>query len=87
MRLGEWLRFQGIPAGISEITGVGSVVAPLTYASLIIGELVPKQIALRNPEKIASTVAPAMTMLATVTYPIVVVLDYSGRILLRTLGH
>jgi putative hemolysin len=63
------------------------VVVIITYASLIIGELVPKQIALRNPERIAVRVAPAMTVLARVASPLVWLLDVSGRGILRAFGY
>ncbi|MGE5162565.1 MAG: hypothetical protein ACM3IH_00890 [Sphingobacteriales bacterium] len=39
----------GMSAGVSDAVGIGAVVMVITYASLIIGELVPKQIALHNP--------------------------------------
>jgi magnesium and cobalt exporter, CNNM family len=87
LRLGDWLADLGIASGIAEPLGVAIVVALITYASLIVGELVPKQIALRNPEKIAVRVAPAMTMLAKVGSPLVWLLNVSGRVLLRALGH
>ena len=87
LRLAEWFVSLGIPAGIADATGVGVVVAVITYASLIIGELVPKQIALRNPEKIAVKVAPAMTVMAKIASPLVWFLDVSGRVVLRSLGH
>src|SRR5215216_6285221 len=58
LRLAEWFLSLGMSAGTAEILGTGSIVAAVTYASLIIGELVPKQIALRDPEKIAVMVAP-----------------------------
>jgi putative hemolysin len=54
---------------------------------LIVGELVPKQIALRNPEGLAVRVAPAMTWLARVGAPLVSLLDVSGALLLRVLGY
>ena len=63
------------------------VVAVITYFSLVIGELVPKQIALRNPEKIAVRVAPAMTAIARIASPVVSFLDISGRAVLRALGY
>ena len=63
------------------------VVAAITYVSLIVGELVPKQIALRDPERIAVRVAPAMTALATIASPVVWLLDISGRSVLRLLGY
>jgi putative hemolysin len=86
-RLAEWFVSWGVPAGIAEAIGVGLVVAVITYFSLIIGELVPKQIALRNPEKIAVKVAPAMTLMAEIASPLVSLLDVSGRVVLRALGY
>src|SRR6195256_845177 len=87
LRLAEWLVSLGLRAGVAEAVGVGLVVAVITYFSLVIGELVPKQIALRNPERIAVRVAPAMTMLARIGAPVVWLLDVSGRAILRTLGY
>jgi putative hemolysin len=87
LRLGDWLADLGFASGVAEPLGVAVVVALITYASLIVGELVPKQIALRNPEKIAVRVAPAMTMLAKVGSPLVWLLNVSGRVLMRALGH
>ena len=63
------------------------VVAAITYGSLIVGELVPKQIALRDPEGIAVMVAPAMTILSKVALPLVFLLDFSGRAVLWLLGQ
>jgi putative hemolysin len=87
LRLGQWLASQGVPPGLAEPIGVALVVAVITYFSLIAGELVPKQIALRNPEKIAVRVAPVMTIIARVGSPLVWLLDASGRLLLRALGY
>lgn len=87
LRLAIWLAGLGLPLGLAETAGVGVVVAAITYVSLIIGELVPKQIALRNPEAIAVRVAPAMTLLARVASPLVWLLDNSGDLILRLLGY
>jgi putative hemolysin len=86
-RLSVTLAESGVPSRVADWLGVGIVVAIITYASLIIGELVPKQIALRNPEAIASRVAPAMRVLATIAAPLVFLLDISGRGVLRLLGQ
>jgi putative hemolysin len=86
-RLSETLVGAGVPDGVADALGVGLVVAAITYLSLIVGELVPKQIALRNPEGIAVRVSPAMTILSTVSYPLVWLLDFSGRLILRLLGQ
>src|SRR5258705_5460619 len=57
-RLTLWLTELGLSPGLAEAIGVGVVVGVITYASLIVGELVPKQIALRDPEAVAVRVAP-----------------------------
>jgi putative hemolysin len=86
-RLGQVLVAAGMSARIAEPLAFGLVVAVITYASLIIGELVPKQIALRDPEGIASRVAPAMMVLAEIAGPVVTLLDVSGRTVMRLLGY
>ena len=86
-RLSEWFVSLGMPPAVADASGVGLVVTVITYASLIIGELVPKQIALRNPEAIAVRVSPSMTVLAKIASPCVWVLDASGRLVLRALAQ
>jgi putative hemolysin len=86
-RLAGALRDAGLSYSLSQTLGVGVVVAAITYLSLIVGELVPKQIALKNPEGVAARVAPIMRALAWVTRPLVLFLDLSGRALLFLLGQ
>ncbi|CDX44177.1 conserved membrane hypothetical protein [Mesorhizobium sp. ORS 3359] len=86
-RLAQYLASTGIRETIADPVGVGIVVALITYASLIVGELVPKQIALKDPERVAVRAAPAMTILATVSAPLVFLLDLSGRAVLWLLGQ
>ncbi len=86
-RLSSLLIAAGWSQAVADAVGVGVVVTVITYASLIIGELVPKQIALRDPESVAVRVAPYMTMLATVSLPAVWLLDRSGKALLWLLGQ
>src|SRR3569623_3360759 len=86
-RLTQWLVELGLSSGIADIVGVGIVVTLITYATLIVGELVPKQVALRDPESIAVKVAPAMEVLAKVSLPLVFVLDLSGKLILTLLGR
>ena len=87
LRLAGWLVSLGLSERLAEPIAVAIVVALITYASLIIGELVPKQIALRDPEAIAVRVAPAMTVLAKVASPLVWFLDISGKAALWLLGQ
>ena len=86
-RLSEWLRDQGMSNAMADGVGVGAVVVAITYLSLIVGELVPKQIALRDPERVAARVAPTMAMLAKIGSPLVWLLDVSGKSVLALLGH
>ncbi|HEV7436315.1 MAG TPA: hemolysin family protein [Pseudorhizobium sp.] len=86
-RFSGWLELQGLPDNWSDALGVGTVVVAITYLSLIVGELVPKQIALRAPEAVAARVAPAMTWVARVGAPLVWLLDVSGRLVLKVLGQ
>ena len=84
---GHWLanRFPFL-AGIAEHLAFGLVVGCVTYLSLIIGELVPKQLALKNPERIAAFVAPVLLVFARIAAPVVWLLDRSSALLLRLLG-
>ncbi len=63
-----------------------AVVVGLTYFSVVIGELVPKQLGLRAPEKIASLIAPPMNMLSRIARPLVWLLSASSGFLLRMMG-
>ncbi len=74
-------------ANAADWLGVGSVVVAITYLSLIVGELVPKQIALRAPEAVAVKVAPAMSWLSRFALPLVWLLDASGKTVLALLGQ
>lgn len=86
-RLAAALPGLGVPARFADEIGVGLVVVAITYLALIVGELVPKQIALSNPEAVASHVAPAMRLLSRVAMPLVWLLDGSGKLVLRLLGQ
>ncbi|MES2433903.1 MAG: hemolysin family protein [Pseudomonadota bacterium] len=87
LRLTNWLVTMGVDADWASTFGVGGVVVSITYVSLIIGELVPKQLALRNAEGVAIRVAPAMAILSKVTTPVVWLLDWSGKTVLWLLGQ
>lgn len=77
----------GLSRSVADILGVGVVVTLITYATLIVGELVPKQVALRDPEAVAVKVAPAMVLLAKISLPLVFILDLSGKAILILLGQ
>jgi putative hemolysin len=85
-RLSGWLAGMGLGTTVADYIGFGVVVTVITYFSLIVGELVPKQIALRNPERVACKVAPAMTLLARIAAPAVWLLSFSGKAVLSLFG-
>ncbi len=70
----------------AEAIGVGVVVIVLTYLSLVIGELVPKRLALADPEGIASRLARPMDFLSRFTRPLILLLGASTDMVLRLLG-
>lgn len=76
----------GLPAETAQTLGFALVIALTTYASLIIGELVPKQFALRSPEPIAAIVAIPMLWLSRITAPIVWLLDSTSALVFRLIG-
>lgn len=76
----------GVPHATAETVGFAIVIALTTYASLIVGELVPKQFALRSPEPIAVLVATPMLWLSRITAPLVWLLDQSSALVFRLLG-
>ncbi len=85
-RLGNWLdTLPGLAPNGEEI-GLFVTVIGVTYLTLIVGELVPKRIALANPERIAIHVARPMKLLAQVTIPVVWLLKISTEAVLAVLG-
>jgi putative hemolysin len=80
--------FADIPliAPYSGPLAVATVVAAITYLTLVVGELVPKRVAMSNAERIASRVARPMQLLSTAVTPLVRLLSISTEAVLRVLG-
>lgn len=72
-------------AAYSSQIALAIVVIVITYLSLVLGELVPKQIALSHPERIAAVIAAPMDRLSVLAAPIVKVLSFSTELVLRLL--
>lgn len=85
-KIGQSLDHIPLLAPYSGAIGVGIVVLCLTYLSLIVGELVPKRLALNNPERIAALVAPSMQKLSFIASPVVWLLSISTETVVRLLG-
>jgi putative hemolysin len=73
-------------APYAEAVALAIVVTALTYMSLLIGELVPKRVALSQPERVASLVARPMRVLSRVAAPLVALLTGPTNLLLRLFG-
>jgi len=76
----SWLAPYSHPLSLALVVGV------IAYLSLIVGELVPKRLALNNPERLAMAIAAPMQVLSRVAYPAVHLLGLSTELLLRALG-
>lgn len=73
-------------AKIAEPVSIGITVIVISYLSIIIGELVPKSIALRNPEKVALLVAGPLTYISKISSLFVSILTVSSNIFLKPFG-
>jgi putative hemolysin len=78
---------QGVPERAAEPLGYGLVIGSITYLSVVVGELVPKHLALKNAEGIACAVAPLMALISRIGAPVVWLLDASTRLIFRLLGQ
>ena len=76
----------GLDADTAETVGFGFVIVIVTFLSLVVGEIVPKQFALRSPEPIAALVSRPMRWLSVVSAPFVWLLDRTSALIFRTLG-
>lgn len=84
-RLGDWLDTFPRLTGRGDAIAIPLVVVSITYLSLVVGELVPKRVAMSNPERIAAIVARAMYFMSQVAAPAVWLLRVSTEALLRLL--
>jgi putative hemolysin len=84
--VGERLAVLGVPAASADTAGFALVIVLTTYFSLVIGELVPKQLALRKAVPIALVMARPMALLAKAAAPVVWVLDTSSNSIMRAIG-
>lgn len=84
--LARWLAHLPFLADISTGLSFALIVILTTYLSLVLGELVPKQLALNNPEKVARALAPPMALLSRLTAPLARLLTLSAELLVRLLG-
>jgi putative hemolysin len=82
----ERLQLVGLAPATAHTLGYGVVIVFITFVSLVVGEIVPKQMALRSPEPIAAVIAKPMKWLSQITAPFVWLLDRSSALIFRLLG-
>ena len=87
LQIADWLG-DVLPAAreYARPIGIGTAVGMITAGSVIFGELIPKRLALTNPEAIASVIAIPLQALATAAKPVVYTLGAINRLVLRLLG-
>ena len=84
--VGQRIAVLGVDPETASTVGFAIVIVLTTFASVVIGEIVPKQFALRSPEPIAATVARPMRWLSSITAPIAWLLDGTSALIFRLLG-
>jgi len=82
----ERLQYLGMGHDAAQHWGFGLVIVATTYLSLVIGELVPKQIALTAPEPIAAIAGVPMLWVSRIGAPFVWLLEHSSALLIRLMG-
>jgi len=80
------IQLLGLDPETAHTVGFGVVIFMTTFATLVVGEIVPKQIALRSPEPIAVVMSRPMLWLSKITAPFVWLLDKSSSLIFRLLG-
>ena len=85
-RVQTWLAAVPALEPFAESLSLAIVVVITTYLTLVLGELVPKQLALRRPERVAAVVAPALNGMSRIGAPIVWLLGKSSGLILRLFG-
>jgi putative hemolysin len=84
--LGAVLESYGVRPLVAQPLSYFIVISLITYMSVVVGELVPKHLALQNAEGIACVVARPMRMLSRAAAPVVWLLDYSTRMVFKLFG-
>lgn len=76
----------GLPEAAAQTTALVSITLVIAYLSLVLGELVPKRLALQRAEAVALVLAPPLDALATLVRPVIWLLSVSTNVLVRLLG-
>ncbi|MDN4039379.1 hemolysin family protein [Massilia sp. YIM B02443] len=85
-RLRPQIEAIGIPADYAYQVSLFIVVLGITFVSIVLGELVPKRIAMRYPDAMATLIAPPLSLLSKIMAPFVKILSFSTEVIVRLLG-
>lgn len=80
------LELSGVHPHTAHILGFGLVIVVVTFTTLVVGEIVPKQIALRSPEPLAVAISRPMLWLSRIVAPFVWLLDRTSSLVLKLAG-
>ncbi|MBA4084588.1 MAG: HlyC/CorC family transporter [Kytococcus sp.] len=86
VKLAPWLESVGVPDGVSDTVALVLVTALVAYLSLVLGELLPKRLALQRAEGWSLIAAPVLDRIASLTRPVIWVLGVSTNALGRLVG-
>jgi putative hemolysin len=84
--VGQRIAMLGIDPETAATAGFAIVIVITTFASVVVGEIVPKQFALRSPEPIAAIMSRPMRWLSAITAPVAWLLDRTSRLIFKLLG-
>lgn len=76
----------GLPVGIAGVLGLVVVTALTSFLSLVVGELVPKRLALQRPEGVSLFIAPVLDRIAALFRPVIWLLSRTTNAVVRLLG-
>lgn len=85
--LGDWLDSYALFHGYGYATAFTLVVVLITYISIVLGELIPKRMAMTKPEKIAVLISRPIRVFSKISHPFVVVLNLSSKFILKLLNQ
>jgi putative hemolysin len=85
-QLSPVLRGWGVPDGIAGVSSLLLITIAISYVSLVLGELVPKRLALQNAERIALSTARALDRFAVTMRPVISLLSASTNLVVRLVG-
>jgi putative hemolysin len=85
-QLTDWLLVRGLGVGAAGVISLAIVVLMITFFSIVIGELIPKRIALNDPEGVARFLSGIMRVISNLSKPLIALLDWSTELGIKILG-